>query len=222
MTARRDGVWLAAFLNTLIAIAGCVVLVHHSNRDSREVGGDDLHDLTESMLVDESVVPPLAGTTWGSIVAVPQGAPAPVRPPECALFLSQGDASQKAVAMRSSQGAAIGVELAIKERAVDLAAVRDTCAHFTMDVPGVQSAVRVETTCIAGLAAGAISTLLHSTTTTEGRTVAWEVAMIAGFHRGVLVTAEYTPGPGGGPFDREVAAKLPALFAAQIHRLDAS
>jgi hypothetical protein len=221
MTARRDVIRLAALLNTVIAFAGCVVLLHHP-RQTTPGHASDLHQLSESMLVDESAVPALAGTTWGRIVAAPQGGPAPVKPLECALFLSQGDAVQKAVAMRSSQGAAIGVELAIKDRAVDLTAVRDTCAHFTMDAPGIHSAVRVETTCIAGLPDDAISTVMHSTTTASGRTVAWKVAMIAGFHRGVLVTAEYTPGPGLGPYDRDVAAKLPALFEAQIARLDAS
>src|SRR5262249_49131743 len=154
-------------------------------------------------LVDESAIPALPGTTFGRIVGVPQGGPAPVKPAECALFLSQGDAVQKAVALRSSNGAAIGVELAIKDRPIDLVAVRDNCEHFTLDAPGVASTVRVETTCIAGLAEGAISSVMHSETTAGGRTVTWKIAMIAGFHRGVLVTAEYTPGPGGGPYDHE-------------------
>jgi hypothetical protein len=174
------------------------------------------------MLVDESAVPPLAGTSWGRIVAVPRGSGPPVNPPECALFLSQGDALQKAIALRSSQGAAIGVELAITKQRVDLASLRDACAVFTMDSPGVRSSVRLERTCLAGLADGAISTLLHSETTTRGASVAWEVALITGYHRGVLVTAEYTPGPQGGQFDHGLASKLPALFQAQTDRLDAS
>ena len=145
-----------------------------------------------------------------------------MNPPECALFLSQGDALQKAVAMRSSRGAAIGIELAITNQRVDLANLRDTCAVFTLESPGVRSSVRLERTCLAGLADGAISTLLHSETTARGTSVAWEVALISGYHRGVLVTAEYTPGPRGEQFDTGLASKLPALFQAQIDRLDAS
>ena len=144
-----------------------------------------------------------------------------MNPPECALFLSQGDALQKAVAMRSSQGAAIGVELAIDDQRVDLANLRDTCAVFTLESPGVRSSVRLERTCLAGLADGAISTLLHSETVARGTSVAWEVALIAGYHRGVLVTAEYTPGPQGGQFDDKLASTLPALYEAQVKRLDA-
>ena len=86
----------------------------------------------------------------------------------------------------------------------------------------MRSSVRLERTCLAGLADGAISTLLHSETATRGTSVAWEVAMISGYHRGVLVTAEYTPGPRGEQFDTELASKLPALFQALIDRLDAS
>jgi hypothetical protein len=124
--------------------------------------------------------------------------------------------------MRSSQAAAIGVELAIVDQRVDLANLRDTCAFFTLDSPGIRSTVRLERTCVAGLVDGAISTLMHSETTADGTSVAWDVALIAGYHRGVLVTAEYTPGPGGGQFDTALASKLPALFHAQVNRLDAS
>jgi hypothetical protein len=215
---------LAVLFNALIAVAGGIVLVHLSRASGHEVSpsqASDLHYLSESMLIGENVVPPLAGTSWGSMVAVPRGSAAPVNPPECALFLSQGDAVQKALAMRSSQSAAIGVELAIDDQRVDLATLRDTCAFFTLDSPGVRSSVRLDRTCIAGLVDGAISTLMHSKTTTKGASVAWEIAMIAGYHRGVLVTAEYTPGPRGGPFDSKVASTLPALFEAQVKRLDA-
>ena len=213
-----------ALVNSVIAMAGGVVLVHLSHDGGRNASpppASDLHNLSESMLVDENSVPPLAGTSWGRIVAVPQGSGPPVNPPECGLFLSQGDALQKAVAMRSSQGAAIGVELAIDDQRVDLANLRDTCAVFTLESPGVRSSVRLERTCLAGLADGAISTLLHSETVARGTSVAWEVALIAGYHRGVLVTAEYTPGPQGGQFDDKIASTLPALYEAQVKRLDA-
>jgi hypothetical protein len=215
---------LVILVNAVIAMAGCVVVTQLSRDSGPDVNpppASDLHYLSESMLVDESSVAPLAGTSWGRIVAVPRGSPAPVSPPECALFLSQGDALQKALAMRSSQGAAIGVELAITDQRVDLARLRDTCAFFSLNSPGVRSSVRLERTCLAGLAGEAISTLMHSETTARGAPVEWEIAMIAGYHRGVLVTAEYTPGPGGGPFDPELASTLPALYEAQAKRLDA-
>src|SRR4029078_11313638 len=150
----------------------------------------DLHFLSESMLVDENAVARLDGTTWGRIVAVPQGSRTPVNPPGCALSLSQGDASQRGLAMRSSQGAAIGVELAISDQRVDLANLRDSCAYFSLDSPGIRSSVRLERTCVAGLLDAAISTLLHSETTAGGKLVTWDIAMITGYHRGVLVTAE--------------------------------
>ena len=224
MNSRGAVAAVGIVLNALIATAGGVALVHLSHEPAADASprAIDLHYLSESMLVDESAVPPLAGTGWGHIVAVPRGSGPPVNPPECGLFVSQGDALQKAVAMRSSQGAAIGVELAITKQRVDLAGLRDTCAVFTLDAPGVRSSVRLERTCLAGLADGAISTLLHSETTTGGTSVAWEVALVAGYHRGVLVTAEYTPGPQGGQFDTGLASTLPALFHAQTDRLDAS
>jgi len=225
MNSRRAGTWLATVLNAVVAAAGCVVLDHLSRGGAPHVDpppATDLHSLSESMLVDENAVARLDGTTWGRIVAVPQGSRTPVNPPGCALFLSQGDASQKGLAMRSSQGAAIGVELAISDQRVDLANLRDTCAYFSLDSPGIRSSVHLERTCVDGLADGAISTLMHSETTTGGETVSWDIAMITGYRRGVLVTAEYTPGPRGGPFDDKLASTLPALFQAQLDRVDAS
>lgn len=215
---------LIAVATTTIGVAGWLVLDHLSNTQDAAAARPQLADLqyiSEAMLVDESTVPPLEGTTWGRMVAVPRGAPPPVNPPQCALFLSQGDALQKGLAMRSSRGAAIGVELAIVEHRVDLAAVRDDCDSFTLDAPGLQSRVRVEPTCLARLADGAISTKIHSETTTAEGSVSWEIAMITGYHRGVLVTAEYTPGPHGSAFNDELASTLVPLFRAQIARLDA-
>lgn len=216
---------LIAVLNATIAVVGCVVLVDLSSRDT-QVGSrppkSDLGYLTESMLVDESAVPPLDGTSWGRIVAVPRGGPPPVSPPECALFLSQGDATQKGLAMRSSRGAAIGVELAITGHRVDLATARAGCASFSLDAPGVRSRVQLEPTDFGGLPTNAIGTLMHSKTTADGQSVSWDIALVAAYHRGVLVTAEYTPGPRGGPFDFELASALPALLQAQIERLDAA
>ncbi len=133
---------LAALLNAVVAVAGCLVLVHLSDSDTPTVSGpalSDLRYLTESMLVDEGVVPALDGARWGQMVAIPRGGPPPVKPPECGLFLSQGEATQKGLAMRSSGGAAIGVELAINDTRVDLAAVRDTCARFALQTESTKS-----------------------------------------------------------------------------------
>jgi hypothetical protein len=222
MRSSHSGAAFALLLNVVIAVTGCVVVVHLSHRSASDVPKPDLPYLSESMLVDESDVPPPAGTSWGRIVAVPRGAPPPVNPPECALFLSQGDALQKGLAMRSSQGAAIGVELAIGGRRVDLATAREHCASFTLDTPGIRSRVRVEPTCLAGLTDDAISTVMHSETTTASGSVSWDIALAAVYHRGILVTAEYTPGPRGGPFDSTLASALPALLQAQLTRLDAA
>ena len=139
MKSRWAGTWLAIVLNAVVAAAGCVVLAHLSRGGAPHIDpppATDLHFLSESMLVDENAVARLDGTTWGRIVAVPQGSRTPVNPPGCALFLSQGDASQKGLAMRSSQGAAIGVELAISDQRVDLANLRDTCAYFSLRFAG--------------------------------------------------------------------------------------
>jgi hypothetical protein len=90
-----------------------------------------------------------------------------------------------------------------------------------MDSPGIRSSVHLERTSLAGVGDDTISTLMHSETTVHGESIAWEIAMVAGYRRGVLVTAEYTPGPRGGPFDTELASALPALYQAQVERLDA-
>ena len=40
------------------------------------------------------------------------------------------------------------------------------------------------------------------------------------YHRGVLVTAQYTPGPRGGAFDSRLASNLGEVYRAQIAKLD--
>ena len=61
---------------------------------------------------------------------------------------------------------------------------------------------------------------MHCRTTKPGQTLALDIALVAGFHRGVLVSAEYTPGPQGGPFDPRLAAGLVDVYRAQIAGLD--
>src|SRR5690349_11861585 len=98
-TALRASVTI---LNVAVILGGSLVLSDHASHPERGAGPPvlpDLHVLTEDMPVDESAVPPLPGTQWGTIVAVPQGGPAPVEPPQCGVFLSQGEVTQKALAM---------------------------------------------------------------------------------------------------------------------------
>lgn len=180
----------------------------------------DLYALTEDMPVPQSTVPPLAGTQWGTIIAVPQGEPAPVEPRECSLFLSQGDVSQKALAMRSSNGAAIGIELAVTPHPVDVDGLAETCASFSLTTPTLRSSVRLEPARLGPIPPKSISVMMHTQTTTPTQSLTWDIAMIVGTHRGLLVTAEYTPGPHGGVYDPALAAKLPALYRAQLARLD--
>ncbi len=182
----------------------------------------DLHVLTESMPVDESAVPALPGTQWGTIIAVPRGGPAPVEPPQCGVFLSQGEVTQKALAMRSSGGAAIGIELAVTPRPVQVHGLQERCASFLVATPELKSATRAEPADFGPIPAEAISVLMHTRTTTKTQSLAWDIAMIVGVHRGLLVTAEYTPGPRGAGFDSALAERLPALYEAQITRLDKS
>ena len=49
----------------------------------------ELRNLDEQRLIGESDVPPLKGTTWGSMVAIPRGPQPSVSPAACVLFLSQ-------------------------------------------------------------------------------------------------------------------------------------
>src|ERR1700712_4639313 len=122
----------------------------------------DLSALTESMLIEEDVVPPVAGTTWGRMAAVPRGVAPPVSPPDCGLFLSQAEASQKGLAMRSAKGTAIGVELAITdEPPQDLGALVDECRSFTFDGGTTQSRVELTPLEVADVPADAIGTLMH-------------------------------------------------------------
>ena len=48
----------------------------------------ELQNLDEEMLIGESVVPPLEGTTWGSMVAIPRGPQPSVSPSDWVLVLS--------------------------------------------------------------------------------------------------------------------------------------
>lgn len=206
----------------LAAIAGLLFV----NR-SRDGGAQhavatppELHDLNEAMLIDESAVPPLEGTTWGRMVAVPRGAEPPVAPAACVLFLSQGTAAEKGLAMRSSRNASIGVTLSVGGPRPDLPALVEECRVFTFAGAGANSRVELAPMPVADLPDGAISTLMHCRTVKADETLVWDIALIVGYHRGVLVTAEYTPGPQGGAFDSRLASGLGDVYRAQIHKLD--
>jgi hypothetical protein len=217
----------------VVALAGGLIIIGLSgldaadpvdeNLNAEESPGPNLSSLSESMLIDENVVPPIQGTTWGRMVAVPRGVAPPVSPPDCGLFLSQAEASQKGLALRSSRGTAIGVELAITDGQRDLGALVDECRSFTFDGGTTQSRVELAPLDIPGipdLPGGAIGTLMHCRSVTKGKTSRWDIALIAGYYRGVLVSAQYTPGPVGGPFKPQLAASLPGIYKAQIDRLD--
>lgn len=212
-----------AVVYVVIIAAGALVVSGLPGRAARGAGPPvlpDLSALTEAMPVGQSTVPALAGTQWGTIIAVPQGEPAPVEPAECSLFLSQGEVSQKALAMRSSNGAAIGIELAVTPHPVNVDGLAEKCASFSLTTPTLRSSVRLQPARLGPIPPKSISILMHTQTTTRTQSLTWDIAMIVGTHRGLLVTAEYTPGPHGGVYDPALAAKLPALYRAQLARLD--
>jgi len=201
-----------------------VLLIANWSRDREAqhavAAPSELHDLDQAMLIDEGSVPPLAGTTWGSMVAVPRGAEPPVSPAACVLFLSQGPAAEKGLAMRSSKNASIGVTLSVGGPRPDLPALIDECKVFTFAGAGANSRVELAPMPVAGLPDGAISTLMHCRTDKADQTLVWDIALIVGYHRGVLVTAEYTPGPQGGAFDNKIASRLGEVYLAQTAKLN--
>jgi len=206
----------------LAVVAGLLIANRSRDRQAQQAvaAPSDLHDLDEAMLIDESAVPPLEGTTWGSMVAVPRGPEPPVSPADCVLFLSQGPAAEKGLAMRSSKNASIGVTLSVGGPRPDLPALRDQCRVFTFSGVGADSRVELGPFPVDGLPNGAISTLMHCQTVKADQTLVWDIALIVGYHRGVLVTAEYTPGPQGGAFDTQIASRLGEVYRAQIAKLD--
>ena len=158
--------WLRVVLiATLCVLAGtaAVVIVVGSPepRTAEPVGGakPDLNQLSEAMLIDESVVPQLPGTSWGRMVAVPRGPEPQVSPAGCELFLSQGAASQKGLAMRSSKNAAIGVAVSVTEQRPDLAELVRQCRVFTFEGPNASSVVTLGPLDVRDLPDGAIATL---------------------------------------------------------------
>ena len=204
-----------------LAIAVGLLAVHGArDRESQSTAAPpiELLNLDDAMLIDESVVPPLPGTTWGSMVAVPRGAEPAVFPADCVLFLSQGPAAEKGLAMRSSKTASIGVTLSVGGPRPDLTALRDQCTVFTFS--GADSRVELGGRPVNSLPDGAISTLMHCRTVQADQTLVWDIALIVGYHRGVLVTAQYTPGPRGGAFDSRLASGLGEVYRAQIAKLD--
>ena len=223
MTARRR-LMVVVTLGCLAALAAFAILtgVRERGPETEAAAPAELRDLDEALLIDESVVPPLEGTTWGSMVAIPRGAEPQVSPAGCVLFLSQGPAAEKGLAMRSSKEASIGVSLSLGGPRPDLAALATDCRVFTFDGAGARSRVELETMPTAGLPDGAISTLMHCRTVKTGETLVWDIALIVGYHRGVLVSAQYTPGPRGGPFDDRLASSLADVYRAQIAKLDYS
>lgn len=118
-------------------------------------------------------------------------------------------------------GAAIGVELAIIDPRPDLNALFDSCRTFSVDVEGGQSSVQLRPLDFDDLPNGAVGVLQHCATTRGGQTVEWDVATIFGYHRGVLVEAEYTPGPRGEAFDNALGSSIDEIFRQQLTRLDA-
>ena len=69
MSSRSLAARPIAVVNAVIAMAGGVVLVHLSRDGGREMNpppASDLHNLSESMLVDENSVPPLDRDELGS------------------------------------------------------------------------------------------------------------------------------------------------------------
>lgn len=180
---------------------------------------NDLHALDESMLIGEGSVPPLGGTSWGTMVAVPRGHEPEVSPAGCELFLSQGAAVQKGLAMRSSKNASIGVTLTLPVGRADLPTLAERCRTFTYTAPGAKSQVVLGPFAVEGLPTGTISTIMHCRTVRIDQTLEWDIAAILGFHRGVLVTAQYTAGPQGGAFDPEFASRLGEVYLAQIAKL---
>jgi hypothetical protein len=212
-----------AALCCLAAVAGLLIANRSHDREAQPTvaAPSELHDLDEAMLIDESAVPPLEGTTWGSMVAVPRGADPPVVPAACVLFLSQGAAAEKGLAMRSSKNASIGVTLSVGISRPDLPALAEECKVFTFTGADANSRVELAPMPVADLPDGAISTLMHCRTVKADQTLVWDIALIVGYHRGVLVTAEYTPGPQGGAFDSGLASRLGEVYQAQIQKLDA-
>ena len=206
----------------LAIVTGLLIANRSHDRDTQNAvtAPSDLRDIDEAMLIDESAVPPLEGTTWGRMVAVPRGAEPPVSPADCVLFLSQGPAAEKGLAMRSSKNASIGVTLSVGGPRPDLPLLVDECKVFTFTGAGANSRVELAPMPVADLPDGAISTLMHCRTVKANQTLTWDIALIVGYHRGILVTAEYTPGPQGGEFDNQVAASLGEVYRAQIEKLD--
>ena len=84
----------------------------------------------------------------------------------------------------------------------------------------MNSRVELEPMPVADLPDGAISTLMHCRTVKTDQTLVWDIALIVGYHRGVLVTAQYTPGPQGGAFDNQLASSLGDVYRAQVQKLD--
>jgi hypothetical protein len=221
MNSRLRLVILAALCGLGVVVAGLFVNgLSERDPQSAATPPSELHDLDEAMLIDESAVPPLEGTTWGRMVAVPRGAEPPVAPAACVLFLSQGTAAEKGLAMRSSKNASIGVTLSVGGPRPDLPALVEECTVFTFAGAGANSRVELASMPVAGLPDGAISTLMHCQTVKAEQTLVWDIALIVGYHRGDLVTAEYTPGPQGGAFDSRLASSLGGVYRAQIQKLD--
>ena len=226
-TRNRIALSIAGVL--LVALAGGLIALGLHGLDNTDPAAEalssqaapaDLSYLDESMLIDESSVPPVEGTSWGLMVAVPRGVAPPVSPADCGLFLSQAQGSQEGLAMRSSKGTAIGVELDITGESIDLKALVRECKSFTFDGGATQSRVELEPLNVPDLPADTIGTLMHCRSATNGKTLRWDIALIAGYHRGILVSAQYTPGPVGGPFDPKLASSLSGIYRAQIARLD--
>ena len=222
MTRRPVSAAIASAACVLALVVGCA-RSDDTARHGTMVGEPAalrLNHLSESMLIDEDAVPALAGSSWGRIVAAPQGVEPTVTPPECALFLSHGVASQKAMALRSSKSGAIGVELALADVTRDLPDLLDRCRSFSFDGGPIRSVVDVEPSAADDLPAGAIRAVLHCQRMGQGATVAWDIAMVAGYRRGIFVIALYTPGPYGPGFDAELADSLGDMYRNQIAKLD--
>ena len=91
--------------------------------------------------------------------------------------------------------AAIGVAVSVTEQRPDLAELVQRAASSVRGPTTASSVVTLGPLMSGDLPDGAIATLMHCRTTKPGRATAWDIALVAGFHRGVG-GAEYTQAAG--------------------------
>lgn len=238
--ASRKRLWIGlGAAAVVVALAGGLLVTFGRNGAEGPSHKRDITDLTSEMLVERTAFPDSSGGKWISGVnnSASREASVPgltIDPPECAdMFGANGATQTGAATLSKRQREAVGsmrVQLAIAPERRDLKGYLRKCESYTQTFEAaghtVSTELHLKPLDVAGLPSWAVASMMTSSTKQSiVKPMSLTAATIAGYYRGVLVTAsdnEIRRGAGRDTIDTATAEELLKLFNAQIEKLEAA